>query len=82
MKKSIVAKNKAASAPVRLHDIGSLLASLREVIQSSRQQVLRAVDVVQVRTCWAVGGILSNMSRVEKRAPNTAPSCCRDWRNG
>jgi hypothetical protein len=28
---------------------------LRAVITESRRQVLRAVDVVQVRTCWGVG---------------------------
>jgi len=37
------------------HDIGGLLSSLREVIQTARQQVLHAVDVVQVQTCWTVG---------------------------
>ena len=31
------------------------LCSLREFITESRRQVLRAVDVVQVRTCWGVG---------------------------
>ena len=32
-----------------------LLRDLRALIAESRQQVLRAVDVVQVRTCWGVG---------------------------
>jgi hypothetical protein len=32
-----------------------LLANLRAVILEARQQALRAVDVVQVRTCWIVG---------------------------
>lgn len=32
-----------------------LLGQLRGLIQGSRQQLLRAVDVVQVRTCWEVG---------------------------
>ena len=32
-----------------------LLRELREFIAESRQQVLRAVDEVQVRTCWGVG---------------------------
>ncbi len=32
-----------------------LLGQLRGLIQESRQQLLRAVDVVQVRTCWEVG---------------------------
>ena len=32
-----------------------LLRDLREFITESRRQVLRAVDVVQVRTCWGVG---------------------------
>ncbi len=32
-----------------------LLHDLREFIAESRQQVFRAVDVVQVRTYWGVG---------------------------
>lgn len=51
------AQNHRGSAGTRVQarDIGGLLASLREVIQTARQQALRAVDVVQVRTCWSVG---------------------------
>ena len=45
----------SAVALVQARDIGGLIASLREVIQTARQQALRAVDVVQVRTCWSVG---------------------------
>ena len=32
-----------------------LLGSLRQLIAESRQQVLRAVDVVQVQTYWHIG---------------------------
>jgi hypothetical protein len=32
-----------------------LLNSLRELIQSARQKVLRAVDTVQVQTFWEIG---------------------------
>jgi predicted nuclease of restriction endonuclease-like (RecB) superfamily len=32
-----------------------LLHSLRDLIQSARQRALRAVDAVQVQTCWEVG---------------------------
>src|ERR1700679_2464751 len=32
-----------------------LLRSFRGLIQQARQQVLRAVDVVQVQTCWEIG---------------------------
>ena len=32
-----------------------LLGTLRQLIADSRQQVLRAVDVVQVQTCWHIG---------------------------
>ena len=32
-----------------------LLGALRQLISDSRQQVLRAVDEVQVQTCWQVG---------------------------
>jgi len=34
---------------------GDLLGQLRILIQHARQQALRAVDIVQVRTCWQVG---------------------------
>ena len=33
----------------------SLVAALRTLIQESRQQALRAADLVQVRTCWEMG---------------------------
>lgn len=32
-----------------------LLHSLRDLIQSARQRALRAVDAVQVQTCWEIG---------------------------
>ena len=32
-----------------------LLGTLRQLIADSRQQLLRAVDVVQVQTCWHIG---------------------------
>ena len=48
-------ENKIVTTPAPSHDLGSLLASLRDVIQLARQQALRAVDVVQVQTCWTVG---------------------------
>lgn len=37
------------------YEISGLLSSLREVIKTARQQVMHAVDVVQVQTCWTVG---------------------------
>ena len=48
-------ENKIVTTPTPSHDLGSLLASVRDVIQLARQQALRAVDVLQVRTCWTVG---------------------------
>jgi len=35
--------------------MAGLLGELRDLIQEARRQALRAVDVVQVRTCWEVG---------------------------
>jgi hypothetical protein len=32
-----------------------LLHSLRDLIQNARQKASRAVDVVQVQTCWEIG---------------------------
>ncbi len=33
----------------------ALLTALRELIQQGRQRALRAVDMVQVQTCWEIG---------------------------
>ena len=44
----------AASGTVAA-SLSALLENLRAVIREARQQALRAVDVVQVRTCWLVG---------------------------
>lgn len=35
--------------------LGGLLNNLRELIAAARKQALRAVDVVQVQTCWELG---------------------------
>ena len=35
--------------------LSGLLDALRGLIQQGRQQALRAVDMVQVQTCWEVG---------------------------
>jgi predicted nuclease of restriction endonuclease-like (RecB) superfamily len=39
----------------RAQETEALLHSLRELIQDARQKVLRAVDAVQVQTCWEIG---------------------------
>lgn len=57
-KKSATKKlpRRAALVPAgKVAGMEGLLANLRAVIQESRQQALRAVDVIQVRTCWLVG---------------------------
>ena len=45
-------KSAVPAAPVNLD---GLLGQLRALILQARQQALRAVDVVQVRTCWEMG---------------------------
>lgn len=35
--------------------LADLLTNLRELIQQGRQRALRAVDMVQVQTCWEIG---------------------------
>ena len=47
MSSKIVSSDSAAPS--------GLLDALRGLIRQGRQQALRAVDVVQVRTCWGVG---------------------------
>lgn len=50
--KTVLAKQRRPDAARRFD---GLLNDLRGLIADSRRQVLRAVDAVQVRTCWAVG---------------------------
>jgi hypothetical protein len=50
-----ITKKPSPSTRPEQKDLGRLLAQLRAVIQESRQQALRAVDFVQVRTCWTMG---------------------------
>ena len=54
-KKIAVAGNPTVLAAAAPNDLAALLSSLRQAIQAARQQALRAVDLVQVQTCWAVG---------------------------
>lgn len=42
----------AAAADEKLR---SLLGTVRELIQRGREQSLRAVDAIQVQTCWEIG---------------------------
>ena len=54
-KKMNVIEKKLSPAKTGKGGLSALLAQLRTVIRQGRQQALRAVDAVQVRTCWAVG---------------------------
>jgi hypothetical protein len=59
MKKRSAPKKSAAIIPADSNmvdePLSGLLENLRTVIREARQQALRAVDLVQVRTCWLVG---------------------------
>ncbi len=57
MKKSLPQQSEPArvDAATPAPELATLLASLRELIQRAREQALRAVDQVQVHTCWRVG---------------------------
>jgi len=54
MKKK-TALSKTPYSPQAKPGFDSLLGELRTLIVQARQQALRAVDLVQVRTCWEVG---------------------------
>ena len=41
----------------------SLLDTVRDIIVSSRKEILRVVDVVQVRTCWEIGRHIVNFEQ-------------------
>ena len=75
-------------APVALP--ADLLDALRLLIQQGRQQALRAVDMVQVQTCWEVGRhILEFEQKGQARAaygkkllPRLAEVLTRDFGKG
>ena len=67
-----------------------LLDALRSLIQQCRQQALRAVDMVQVQTCWQVGchifefeqGGESRASYGKKLLPHLAQVLTREFGKG
>ena len=56
-----------------------LLSNLRELIAESRRQVLRAVDVVQVRTCSGVGRHIVEFEQGGATRAGYGALCCRGW---
>jgi predicted nuclease of restriction endonuclease-like (RecB) superfamily len=52
-KPSVIGGLSASSA--NDENLRVLLRNVRELIEQGRQQVLRAVDAVQVQTCWEIG---------------------------
>jgi len=54
-----------------------LLRSLRDLIQNARQRALRAVDAVQVQTCWRSDVISSNSNRAAPPGRSMEQGCCR-----
>jgi hypothetical protein len=48
-------KKNPPNAMVRDESTSLLLKNLRDLIQSARQRALRAVDTVQLQTCWEIG---------------------------
>ena len=68
----------------------SLLDSLRELIHAARQKVLRAVNAIQVQTCWEIGRHIvefeqGGSARAEygtRLLPILAESLCREFGKG
>jgi len=56
-------KDELSKAPVPDEGTAALLHSLRDLIQGARQRALRAVDAVQVQTCWEVGRHISEFEQ-------------------
>jgi hypothetical protein len=47
-----------STVPAATVNLDGLPEQLRTLIVQARQQALRAVDVVQVRTCWEMGRLI------------------------
>lgn len=67
-----------------------LLKALRELIQQGRQRALRAVDMVQVQTCWEVGRHIVEFEQVgqaraeygKRLLPQLAEALTREFGKG
>lgn len=46
---------KSALSTTKQEPLPEVISQLRELIESARGQALRAVDSIQVRTCWEIG---------------------------
>lgn len=73
-------RNKIMQNNTESKSISGLLDNLRELIATGRQKALRAVDVVQVHTCWeSWDGILLSLNRVALTGRNMASGYFRAW---
>ncbi len=53
--KPAVSEIRHEARDVSAGDLAPLVGQLRQLIAEARSRVLRAVDVIQVQTCWQVG---------------------------
>jgi len=60
--------------------IDSLLGELGELIRQARQKVLRAVDTIQVQTCWQIGRHIVEFEQKGANVRGMASSCWPCWR--
>jgi hypothetical protein len=58
--------------------VSRLLGQLRALIGEARQQSLRAVDAVQVRTCWEVGRHIVEFEQGGKNGRCMGMRSCRE----
>ena len=72
-------KKNASNAMVRDESTSLLLKNLRDLIQSARQKALRAVDTVQVQTCWEIGRHIVEFEQGGAARRNMAVNCCSLW---
>ena len=88
MKKQPVTTDQ--SRPAHPTTLNALLGQLRVLIQEARQQVLRAVDLVQIRTNWEIGRHIVEFEQAgaeraeygEKSIPRLAESLTAEFGKG
>ena len=59
--------------------LGPLLGRLRELIVQAHTQALRAVDAIQVQTCWENWPSYRRVQAARPGARNLWRACCRNW---
>ena len=62
--------------------VEELVVTLKDLIRQARQQAVREVDRIQVRTCWIIGQRIVEFEQGGDSGPPTAKNSCATFPHG